>query len=79
MKKMVELNVGEIKEVAIEKAELGYATVEGVEYFVMGSDDFEEEVEYNSLDTFYVSKDKSKVFILDESSEFPNAIVKRIR
>ena len=80
MKRMSELNVGEELVVTVESAGLGYGTVDGIEYFVMGSDDLDEvPAETNTLDTYYVTKDYSKVYLLDESSEFPVAKVKRIQ
>jgi hypothetical protein len=79
MKKMNELKVGEQAVVTVEHVDLGYATVDGIEYFVKGSDDLEIEVEYNSLDCYYVAKDDSKIFVLGEDSEFPVANVKRIQ
>lgn len=77
MKQMNELLVGETTEVTVETTDIGYATIQGIEYFVMGSDDVAVE-ETNSLDTYYVSKDYSKVFIILDG-EFPNASIKRIQ
>ena len=85
MKKMFELEVGETTTVTVEAVDLGYATVDGVEYFVKGIDDFIDEdgqypdMESNSLDCYYVTKDDEQVYILSEDSEFPEAIVKRIK
>lgn len=85
MKKMNELLVGEVAAITVEAVDLGYATVDGVEYFVKGLDDFWDgegeypKMESNSLDCYYVTKDHEKVYILDESSEFPEAVVKRIK
>lgn len=85
MKKMFELEVEEITEVTVEAADLGYATVEGIEYFVKGLDDFWDgeseypDMESNSLDCYYVTKDHEKVYLLSEESEYPTAIVKRIK
>ena len=39
MKKMFELEVGETTTVTVEAVDLGYATVDGVEYFVKGIDE----------------------------------------
>lgn len=78
MKKMNELKVGEKLAVTVESVDLGYATVDGIEYFVMGSDDLQV-VETNSFDTYFVSKDYTEVYMLGEDSEFPVANVKRIQ
>ena len=77
MKQMNELLVGETTKVTVEVTDIGYATIQGTEYFVMGSDDVATE-ETNSLDTYFVSTDYSKVFIL-LSGEFPDASIKRIQ
>ena len=84
MKQMNELLVGETANVTVEDTDIGYATIQGTEYFVMGYIDAIELAgelateETNSLDTYFVSKDYSKVFILLDG-EFPNASIKRIQ
>lgn len=80
MKQMNELLVGETANVTVEGTDIGYATIQGTEYFVMGYIDAIELAteETNSLDTYFVSTDYSKVFIL-LSGEFSNASIKRIQ
>ena len=75
---MKDLQVGESIEVEVSGTDIGYATIQGTEYFVMGSDDVAVE-ETNSLDTYYVSKDMKQVYIVASESEFPQAIITRIK
>ena len=63
MKQMNELLVGETANVTVEDTDIGYATIQGTEYFVMGYIDAIELAgelateETNSLDTYFVSKE----------------------
>lgn len=77
---MKDLQVGESIEVEVSGTDLGYTTIQGIEYFVMGSEDLEEvPEETNTLDTYYVSKDMEQVYIVASESEFPQAIITRIK